>query len=864
MSDERSIEDVMGADLVEREGLSPDQLSVARTHAKSVGGAFTSALLEKTTLSEDVVLASLARSAQLPMAPTAMLFAVPRELGRRLPRAIAIEHRIVPLEVRGRRLKIAAAAPLAPEVLDQLQFAVSMYIEPHVAIEARVEEALSRMYGAPLDPRWYVQLERLDAVDMSDFMSDFTPPAGRPKAPDTLPPAVEETRWSVDDALAALRDGTTRDALIDVTLRFAFQRLARTAAFVLQKRDGKPAFVLWDAKVSGAGAPAAGAAIPVDAEGVLQQVYSARAPRIGPVDADDPLAEVLGGPVWSAMLAPVLVAGRVVAVIYGDRGADMLPPATLAEMHMVVPRLSRGLERLVREKKAQRGIPAAPTTQITPVVAASAPVPTLVLLADEAGDDLSIEIEVGAPVASPEAVGAHAASAPPDAHETMPAPEEGPTAAAAVAAARDTEDADGTGLQATPAPDAHEANEDGAEAARDGENTPNDAVQDGEAPKSAVLEGARDAEVSGTVAEPETADAAALDEVPDHGAADAAASAPDEEVQSVDAGAVLESAAAPPPVPARVSASPGRDGAEDALLTTWAAWRGEDDGALHALVSALHTPGAAGRAAVAALREKGAEAMPALAAYFPGRIAQHPFAAQREQLPAPEELSDISPVLLALGPDLAAPILVGALDNADRLYRYSAVFLLESLVVPSALRRLGERLFDPELRVAVRAAHTLRAYRDESAYEALMTQVRALCRDGTYAERRRAMLAVRILGDAGALSALCDSLGSDSKELVEAAQAALVAMTKQDFGTSERKWRAWCAEHGTRTRVEWLMAGLVHKDAERRLDALVDLRLTTGAFFGFQHDASRADRDAAVRRWLDWWDEQDPLRWRRR
>jgi hypothetical protein len=91
--------------------------------------------------------------------------------------------------------------------------------------------------------------------------------------------------------------------------------------------------------------------------------------------------------------------------------------------------------------------------------------------------------------------------------------------------------------------------------------------------------------------------------------------------------------------------------------------------------------------------------------------------------------------------------------------------------------------------------------------------------------------------------------------IAEPARRALISLTKQDFGTAARKWRAWWSKHRREHRIEWLLEGLASKDADIRRSAVEDLRMLTGEFFDYQYDAARRDREQARQRWIEWWQQ---------
>jgi HEAT repeat protein len=215
-----------------------------------------------------------------------------------------------------------------------------------------------------------------------------------------------------------------------------------------------------------------------------------------------------------------------------------------------------------------------------------------------------------------------------------------------------------------------------------------------------------------------------------------------------------------------------------------------------------------------------------------------------------------------LGADLAAPVLVAELEHEDRLHRYAATWALSSLRVPAALPRLAARVFDPEMRIAATALEVLDGYRDEPGFAAAMDDLRSYLRRGDAFQRRRAILAACELRDRDALSAVVDLLGTRPREVAEEARRALVEITKQDFATSERKWRAWIDEHARVPRVRWLIDALAHKDEAIRKSAQSELNRITGQYFGFRWDAARGERDASIQVWNAWWaEQQDTAKW---
>jgi hypothetical protein len=91
---------------------------------------------------------------------------------------------------------------------------------------------------------------------------------------------------------------------------------------------------------------------------------------------------------------------------------------------------------------------------------------------------------------------------------------------------------------------------------------------------------------------------------------------------------------------------------------------------------------------------------------------------------------------------------------------------------------------------------------------------------------------------------------------VRTAHGALVAITRQDFGTKPKRWASWWKKHQHEDRVEWLFEGLSHETADIRAAAEQELRALTGEYFGYAFDLPREAREAARARWQAWWAEK--------
>lgn len=173
----------LGAWLLSRGKISEDQLQRALQHQQFFGGRLGSSLIKLGHIDEDVLGAYLSDVAGAPYAPPSRLDAVPPEVVALVPARLASQYRVVPLELEGRRLRLAMRDPKDLIALDEIAFLTGMMIEPYVATDFRIQQALQRYYqvSGGTEPL---------PVASAAVPSPAVPSAGRPTA-STSTKAVE-------------------------------------------------------------------------------------------------------------------------------------------------------------------------------------------------------------------------------------------------------------------------------------------------------------------------------------------------------------------------------------------------------------------------------------------------------------------------------------------------------------------------------------------------------------------------------------------------------------------------------------------------------------------------------------------------
>ncbi len=273
----------------------------------------------------------------------------------------------------------------------------------------------------------------------------------------------------------------------------------------------------------------------------------------------------------------------------------------------------------------------------------------------------------------------------------------------------------------------------------------------------------------------------------------------------------------------------------DALL--WAASRGDDEAARHAVDRALADPDAT---------------VTALGKRFPGPLEIDRHSLGGRLRPAPEH-GPLLDLVVRLG-RAASPLIVGELQDDEPAHRYYAALCAGALQPPAALNALVDCLFDADSGVRSAALEALACYAPRER-DAALARLREVLAEIDEARVSAAADACANLGHIAAIPALIEALAHGTAPA--AVRTALVSLTKQDFGSSSRKWRSWWTKNRDRNRVEWMIDGLGHKDADVRRSAIEALRRVTGEYFGYHHDLPRKERGEAQKRWLRWLKELD-------
>ncbi|HVN09550.1 MAG TPA: type IV-A pilus assembly ATPase PilB [Patescibacteria group bacterium] len=156
----------LGELLVKEKLISQDQLKQALDFQKQHGGRLGTALVKMGLVTDDEVTAVLSRQYGVPSI-NLKYYEVDPTVVKLIPQETAVRYQIVPLSRVGSTLTIAMTDPTNVFAMDDIKFMTGFNVEPVVASESAISEAISKFYGEN------ASVQELDKV-MKDLAGEET------------------------------------------------------------------------------------------------------------------------------------------------------------------------------------------------------------------------------------------------------------------------------------------------------------------------------------------------------------------------------------------------------------------------------------------------------------------------------------------------------------------------------------------------------------------------------------------------------------------------------------------------------------------------------------------------------------------
>src|SRR5271157_3698411 len=137
----------LGEMLLKENLITPDQLKQALEHQKANGGRLGNSLVRLGFMSDEEVMAVLSRQYGVPSI-NLDCFEVDPGVTRLIPMDTALKFQVLPLSRVGSSLTLAMSDPTNVFAMDDIKFMTGFNIEPVVASETAIAEAIKKNYGS--------------------------------------------------------------------------------------------------------------------------------------------------------------------------------------------------------------------------------------------------------------------------------------------------------------------------------------------------------------------------------------------------------------------------------------------------------------------------------------------------------------------------------------------------------------------------------------------------------------------------------------------------------------------------------------------------------------------------------------------
>jgi len=136
----------LGELLVKKNYITPDQLKKASEDQSLKGGRLESALIRSGYIKEDELLSFLSAQYRVPSIKISKIEVNPNVI-KLIPSSISKKYFIIPINRVGPKLTLAMADPSNIIVIDEIKFMTGFNVEPVVASETEIIDAIKKYYG---------------------------------------------------------------------------------------------------------------------------------------------------------------------------------------------------------------------------------------------------------------------------------------------------------------------------------------------------------------------------------------------------------------------------------------------------------------------------------------------------------------------------------------------------------------------------------------------------------------------------------------------------------------------------------------------------------------------------------------------
>jgi uncharacterized protein (DUF697 family) len=367
-------------DMLQNAGLiTRAQFDEALKNRVLYGGKIGTSLIELGYVREDDLARFLSSKLAVPFIAAERLLAISAETIQLIPRDLALTYRVIPLHRDKKRLYLVMADPADLKAIDDISFITGFIVKPVIAPEVRLIQALGKYYGFEVDHRYQQIIARIEQEKLA--ARPVTPPPAKEEAPPFPAPGeapeivldipldpeegleevelvAEEEEWvkmigrySIDNVSRTLARAEDREEIAGILIDYLGQEFERVALFVIRS----DAAYGWKGVTRGVEFKEFEKfVIPLAGPSVLKTVAEGMGYYLGTIP-DTPYNALMldamgGGRPNAALLLPLVIAGRVVTILYLEGGESALGDRFI-ELHRLLAKAVLAFEILIFREK---------------------------------------------------------------------------------------------------------------------------------------------------------------------------------------------------------------------------------------------------------------------------------------------------------------------------------------------------------------------------------------------------------------------------------------------------------------------------------------------------------------------------------
>ena len=143
-----SLKKRLGEMLVDEGIISEEQLQEAMHEQKIKGGRLEKILISQGYVTQDVIMAFVGTQLGIPHVSLTEIGEIPNDVVFSVPESIAINHILIPIVKKDKRLTVAMADPLNVFAIDDIKMMTGFDVDPAIASETEIKAMQAKYYGS--------------------------------------------------------------------------------------------------------------------------------------------------------------------------------------------------------------------------------------------------------------------------------------------------------------------------------------------------------------------------------------------------------------------------------------------------------------------------------------------------------------------------------------------------------------------------------------------------------------------------------------------------------------------------------------------------------------------------------------------